>query len=42
MTDPQAPQTGGQPVSGLAIAVGLLALAAVVLAVLVLTSGILA
>jgi hypothetical protein len=42
MTDPQPPQTGGQPVSGLFIALALLAMAAVVILVLVLTSGILA
>lgn len=42
MTDSQPPQTGGQPVSGLFIGAAILLMAAIVLAVLVLTSGVLA
>ena len=42
MTNLQPPQTGGQPVRGLYIALAMLGLAVVVIAVLVLTSGVLA
>ena len=42
MNEIQPPQTGGKPVSGLVIALALLAIAAAVFAVLVLTSGVLA
>ncbi|MFN8629924.1 MAG: hypothetical protein U0838_06255 [Chloroflexota bacterium] len=42
MIEPQPPQTGGKPVSGLYVAVGLLIVAGIVLAILVFTSGVLA